>query len=167
MLGFLVHVSDDGGKSFREDAFKKVHPDCHELVIDPAKRDRLLLGTDGGLYQTYDAGKTWDYLNRFAGGEFYRINVDLGTPYRICGGLQDNLNWVGPSRTFTKEGIVNGDWVNIGGGDGFSCVFDPKDPNVVYAESQGGELHRFDLGSGAAKGLSAFVEPAQHIVVEH
>jgi photosystem II stability/assembly factor-like uncharacterized protein len=153
VLGFLVHVSDDGGATFREDAFKKVHPDCHALEIDPAKRDRLLLGTDGGLYQSYDSGKTWDYLNRFAAGEFYRINVDMSTPYRICGGLQDNLNWVGPSRTFTKEGIVNGDWINIGGGDGFSCIFDPNDPNVVYAESQGGELHRFHLGSGATKGL--------------
>jgi photosystem II stability/assembly factor-like uncharacterized protein len=153
VLGYLVHVSDDGGKTFREDAFKKVHPDCHALAIDPAKRDRLLLGTDGGIYQTYDAGKTWDFLNKFAAGEFYRINVDMATPYRICGGLQDNLNWVGPSRTFTKDGIVNSDWINIGGGDGFSCVFDPNDPNVVYAESQEGELHRFHLASGAAKTL--------------
>jgi photosystem II stability/assembly factor-like uncharacterized protein len=153
LLGYLMHVSDDGGVTFREDAFKKVHADCHALVIDPAKRDRLLLGTDGGLYQTFDAGKTWDFLNRFAAGEFYRINVDMQTPYRICGGLQDNLNWVGPSRTYSKEGIVNSDWINIGGGDGFSCVFDPNDPNVVYAESQEGELHRFDLGSGGLKTL--------------
>lgn len=153
VLGYLVHVSDDGGKTFREDAFKKVHPDCHALEIDKTKRDRLLLGTDGGLYQSYDVGKTWDYLNRFAAGEFYRVNVDMGTPYRICGGLQDNLNWVGPSRTFSKEGIVNNDWINVGGGDGFSCVFDPNDPDVVYAESQEADLMRFNLGSGAAKSL--------------
>jgi photosystem II stability/assembly factor-like uncharacterized protein len=153
LLGYLVHVSDDGGKTFREDAFKKVHADCHALAIDPAKRDRLLLGTDGGVYQSYDAGKTWDFLNRFAAGEFYRVNIDMSTPYRICGGLQDNLNWVGPSRTFSKEGIVNGDWINVGGGDGFSCVFDSSDPSVVYAESQEGELHRFHLGSGAMKVL--------------
>jgi photosystem II stability/assembly factor-like uncharacterized protein len=153
VLGYLVHVSDDGGASFREDAFKKVHADCHALEIDPRKTDRLILGTDGGLYQTYDAGKTWDFLNRFAAGEFYRINVDMETPYRICGGLQDNLNWVGPSRTFSKEGIVNSDWINIGGGDGFSCVFDPKDKDVVYAESQEGELHRFNMGSGGIKVL--------------
>jgi photosystem II stability/assembly factor-like uncharacterized protein len=153
VLGYLLHVSDDGGQSFREDAFKKVHADCHALTIDPGKRDRLLLGTDGGLYQSYDAGKTWDFLNRFAAGEFYRVNVDMSTPYRICGGLQDNLNWVGPSQTYAKEGIVNGDWINVGGGDGFSCVFDARDPNVIYAESQEGELHRFSIDSGALKVL--------------
>jgi len=148
LLGYLVHVSDDGGRTFREDAFKKVHPDTHALVIDPAKRERLILGTDGGAYQSYDAGKTWDFLNRFAAGEFYRINLDASTPYRICGGLQDNLNWVGPSRTMSKEGILNSDWINVGGGDGFSCVFDPLHPNFVYAESQEGEIHRFDLDNG-------------------
>jgi photosystem II stability/assembly factor-like uncharacterized protein len=159
VLGFMIHVSDDGGATFREDAFKKVHPDCHDLVIDPARRDRLLLGTDGGVYQSYDAGKSWQFQNNFAAGEFYRISVDQSTPYRICGGLQDNLNWVGPSATFTKDGIVNTDWINIGGGDGFSCVFDALDPNVVYAESQEGELHRFDLGSGQAKTLKP--QPAE------
>lgn len=153
VLGFMLHVSDDGGVTFREDAFKNVHPDCHELVVDPAARDRLLLGTDGGIYQTFDAGKTWDLQNRFAGGEFYRINVDASTPYRICGGLQDNLNWVGPSRTWSKEGILNSDWINVGGGDGFSCVFDPKNPSIVYAESQEGEFHRFDMSSGQLKTL--------------
>jgi photosystem II stability/assembly factor-like uncharacterized protein len=159
VLGFLMHVSDDGGKTFREDAFKKVHADCHALVIDPTRRDRLVLGTDGGAYQTYDAGKTWAFLDKFAAGEYYRINVDQSTPYRICGGLQDNTNWVGPSRTYSKDGILNSDWIQIGGGDGFSCVFDPTDPDIVYAESQEGELHRFNFASGEIKGLKP--EPAE------
>ena len=153
VLGYGLHVSDDGGVTFREDAFKKVHPDCHDLLADPSKKDRLILGTDGGVYQSYDAGKTWDFLNRFAAGEYYRINVDTSTPYRVCGGLQDNTNWVGPSRTFTKDGIQNSDWTQIGGGDGFYCVFDAKDPNVIYAESQEGYLHRIDLASGQMKSL--------------
>jgi photosystem II stability/assembly factor-like uncharacterized protein len=151
LLGYLVHVSDDGGKTFREDAFKKVHADCHDLVIDRTRRDRLVLGTDGGVYQTYDAGKTWDFLDGFAAGEYYRINVDMSTPYRICGGLQDNSNWVGPVRTYNKEGILNSDWFQIGGGDGFSCVFDPTDKDVVYAESQEGEVHRFNMANGEIK----------------
>ncbi|MGH9367394.1 MAG: WD40/YVTN/BNR-like repeat-containing protein, partial [Thermoanaerobaculia bacterium] len=153
VLGYALHVSEDGGKSFREDRFEKVHPDNHALAIDPKRPGRLLLGTDGGAYQSFDYGKSWEHLNRFAAGEFYRLSLDSSDPYRICGGLQDNLNWVGPSRTRSKEGIVNSDWTSIGGGDGFSCVFDPDDPNLVYSESQEGELFRFDLSTGFAKRL--------------
>jgi photosystem II stability/assembly factor-like uncharacterized protein len=159
VLGFALHVSEDGGCTFREDRFGKVHPDCHALVIDPRDPRRLLLGTDGGVYQSYDRGEDWLHLANFAAGEFYRINVDLGSPYRICGGLQDNLNWVGPSRTRSQEGITNADWQNIGGGDGFYCVFHPDDAQIVFAESQGGALHRFDLRTGQYKDLRP--EPAE------
>jgi photosystem II stability/assembly factor-like uncharacterized protein len=159
VLGFAVHVSEDGGKTFREDRFSKIHPDCHALAVDPRNAQHLILGTDGGAYQTYDGGKTVEYLNRFAAGEFYRVNADMSTPYRICGGLQDNLNWVGPSRTYSKEGILNTDWISVAGGDGFYCVFDPDDRQVVYTESQQGEMYRFDLGNGSIKGLRP--EPAE------
>ena len=138
VLGFMLHVSEDGGKTFREDRFAKVHPDTHALTIDPRNPKRMLLGTDGGVYQTYDRATSWTHVNTMAIGEFYRIAVDDGAPYRICGGLQDNLNWVGPSATRTKDGITNADWINIGGGDGFYCAFDPSDGDVVYAESQAG-----------------------------
>ncbi len=170
VAGYMLHVSDDGGRSFREDLFKHVHPDCHALAFpkaDPPKAEapkpgepahppvttRLLLGTDGGVYQSYEGGQNWLHLDHLPAGEFYRITLDNSTPYRIAGGLQDNENWVGPSRTLSKEGIRNTDWTPIGGGDGFSCVFDPQDPNLLYAESQGGTLHRFNLRTGEFKPL--------------
>lgn len=159
LLGYMMHVSDDGGTTFREDHFEKVHPDCHALAIDPRNPKRLILGTDGGVYLSFASGKGWIHLNNFAAGEFYRIAVDMRTPYRIAGGLQDNLNWVGPSATRTKDGIVNSDWVNIGGGDGFYCVFDPHDSNVVYAESQQGYVHKLNLSNGEFKNLRP--EPAE------
>ena len=174
VLGYGLSVSDDGGKTFREDLFGKVHPDCHELVAagtpaprrpvppkegeppEPEKRPvspRLFLGTDGGAYLSADAGGTWGHVDRIPSGQFYRISLDDSSPYRICGGLQDNVNWVGPSRTFTKDGIVNADWIQVGGGDGFWCVFDPVDRNVVYAEAQEGYIHRFHMGGGQVKNL--------------
>ena len=153
VLGFASHVSEDGGKTFREDRFGKVHADCHALAIDPRSPKRLLLGTDGGVYKSVDRGGTWDHLNRFAAGEYYRITLDDRQPYRICGGLQDNVNWVGPSRTFTKEGILNGDWTNLGGGDGFYCVFDAEDDDVIYVESQQGYVHRIDVRTGQITNL--------------
>ncbi len=153
VLGFSAHVSEDGGRSFREDLFSKIHPDWHAMAIDGRDPQRIVVGTDGGLYQTYNRGKTAALLNNFAAGEFYRINVDESAPYRICGGLQDNLNWVGPSQTRSKEGILNTDWINAGGGDGFYCAFDPGDPNVVYTESQQGSLYRFHLANGELREL--------------
>ncbi|MBK6407938.1 MAG: hypothetical protein IPF66_24785, partial [Holophagales bacterium] len=180
VLGFALSVSDDGGRTWREDLFGKVHPDCHELVVtgtpaprrpappkegeppEPEKKPvspRLLLGTDGGAYLSADAGGTWDHVDRIPSGQFYRISLDDSSPYRICGGLQDNVNWVGPSRTFTKDGMVNADWIQVGGGDGFWCVFDPFDRNLVYAESQEGYVHRFHLGSGQVRNLRP--EPAE------
>ena len=159
VLGFALHVSDDGGKTWREDLGQKLHPDLHALAIDPRNPKRLLLGTDGGAYQTFNGGQVWEQLNRMAAGEFYRINVDLSTPYRICGGLQDNENWAGPSRTYSTNGILNQDWQSLGGGDGFYCVFDAENPSVVYTESQEGFIHRIDLSNGQAKVLRP--EPAE------
>ena len=180
VLGYALSVSDDGGRTWREDLFEKVHPDVHDLVVtgvplkprpapvkegeppEPERKPvspRLLLGTDGGAYLSADSGATWAHADNIPSGQYYRISLDDSTPYRICGGLQDNTNWVGPSRTFTKDGIVNSDWIEIGGGDGFWCVFDPFDRNVVYAESQEGYVHRFDLGSGQMKSLRP--EPAE------
>jgi photosystem II stability/assembly factor-like uncharacterized protein len=159
VLGFMLHVSEDGGKTWREDRFKNVHPDNHALAIDPRTPARLLLGTDGGVYQSYDRAAQWAHANTMAIGEFYRIAVDDSTPYRICGGLQDNSNWIGPSATGTKDGILNEDWTDIGGGDGIYCFFDANDPNVVYAESQSGTAYRLNLASGAAKDFRP--EPAE------
>jgi photosystem II stability/assembly factor-like uncharacterized protein len=170
VAGYMLHVSDNGGRSFREDLFGKVHSDCHALAFPkadpptvepptpgepalPPVTSRLLLGTDGGVYQSYEAGQAWLHLNSIPAGQFYRITLDDSVPYRIAGGLQDNLNWVGPSRTRSKEGILNSDWTNIGGGDGFSCAFDPQDRDLIYAESQEGMLHRFNLRTGEFKAL--------------
>lgn len=153
VLGYALHVSDDSGRTWREDRFKSVHPDNHALVIDPAHPRHLFLGTDGGVYQSWAQGAAWEHLARFAAGEFYRVNVDPANPTRVCGGLQDNTNWVGPMATRTAEGIRNADWTTIGGGDGSYCAFDAERPNLVYSESQQGYLTRFDLASGQDKQL--------------
>jgi photosystem II stability/assembly factor-like uncharacterized protein len=173
-LGFALLVSDDGGKNFREDLFEKVHPDCHALVIQPGTTpapkppkpedknkppkppvcQRVLLGTDGGIYQSFAGGKTWEHLNSIPSGEFYRVTLDDTKPFfRIAGGLQDNENWVGPSGIPSKEGIRNSDWQCLAGGDGFYVLFDPADRDVFYAESQEGYVHRINLRNGELREL--------------
>jgi len=174
LLAFALLVSDDGGKNFREDLSEKVHPDCHAFAIQPGTVpppkppkpedkskppkppvcQRVLLGTDGGVYQSFAAGKGWDHLNSIPAGEFYRITLDDTEPYfRIAGGLQDNENWVGPSAVQSKEGIRNSDWTALAGGDGFYVVFDPNDHDMFYAESQQGEVHRINLRNGELRRL--------------
>ncbi|HEX5043289.1 MAG TPA: hypothetical protein VFV75_10310 [Candidatus Polarisedimenticolaceae bacterium] len=153
LLGYTLHVSDDGGKTWREDLAGKLHPDLHALAVDPRNPRRLLLGTDGGVYQSKDDGKGWAHVNGMAAGQFYRVALDDSDPFRICGGLQDNTSWVGPSRTFTKDGIVHADWIQLGGGDGFSCAFDGENPDLVYAESQEGTLFRMNLRTGDSRPL--------------
>ena len=180
VLGFAVLMSDDAGRTFREDHSEKVHPDCHTLVIQPGTVpppkppkpedknkppkpqvcQRVLLGTDGGVYQSYSAGKGWEHLARIPAGQFYRISVDDTQPYyRIAGGLQDNTNWVGPSGVNSKDAVINGDWTTLGGGDGFYVVFDPADRDTFYAESQQGYVHRINLRTGEMRELRP--EPAE------
>src|SRR5215467_7621872 len=180
LLGFALFVSDDAGKDFREDLTEKTHPDDHALAIQPGtvppprppkpeEKDkppkpqvcqRVLLGTDGGVYQSFAGGKNWDHLNKIPAGEFYRISLDDTQPYfRIAGGLQDNENWVGPSAVQSKEAIRNCDWIALAGGDGFYVLFDPKDPDTFYAESQQGEVHRINLQNGEIRRLRP--EPAE------
>ena len=161
--GWGLGVSDDGGRHFRAGLARVAHVDMHAMYIDPEDTDRLILGSDGGAYLSYDRGKTWDFLNNMAVGEFYNVAVDMSDPYRIGGGLQDNGTWIGPSANRRQSGsdslgepghaITNADWWFVNNGDGFHVAFDPLDPNVVFAESQGGELVRIHLDTGRRKRL--------------
>lgn len=156
LLGWQVYVSDDGGRTFRAGLAKKLHVDHHAMWINPDDPDHIIDGNDGGLYVTYDGGKAWDFHNHMAVGQFYNVAVDERDPYRVGGGLQDNGSWIGPSETvrnasgeWSREGSIwNGDWIDIWGGDGFHVAFCPEDPNIVYAESQGGEIGRIHLDTG-------------------
>jgi photosystem II stability/assembly factor-like uncharacterized protein len=155
VCGFELHRSKDGGKLFRAEGNRGVHSDLHALWIDPKDGRHMILGTDGGFYQTYDRAEHWDHLNHLALGQFYHVTVDPRPLYRVYGGLQDNSNWAGPARTLRSTGPVNDDWLLLGGGDGFVCRPDPTDPDLVYSESQGGFIQRLHLKTGKR----AFLRP--------
>jgi photosystem II stability/assembly factor-like uncharacterized protein len=144
-----AQVSTDGGKTFKGYSEKDKHVDNHVCWIDPDNTNHVLMGCDGGLYETYDNATTWNYKSNLPITQFYRVTVDNSKPfYYIYGGTQDNNTLGGPSRTINATGITNQDWFITVGGDGFKTVVDPVDPNIVYSEWQYGGLIRYDRKSG-------------------
>lgn len=143
------HATLDGGKTWKKINEKYKHVDNHCMWINPDDPDHYIMGCDGGLYTTYDDAASWSFHANLPITQFYKVAVDQDAPfYNIYGGTQDNFSIGGPSRTSSNSGIVNSDWFITKGGDGFESAIDPKDPNIVYAQSQYGWLVRFDKQSG-------------------
>jgi photosystem II stability/assembly factor-like uncharacterized protein len=144
-----LRFSDDGGRTMRP-AAEAVHVDFHAIWIDPNDPERIVLGNDGGIAISFDRGGNYHFPNVFPIGQFYNISHDMGIPYRVCGGLQDNYSWCGPSRK-PNGGISNHDWFVLGGGDGFVTQQDPRDPDIIYSESQGGNMRRLNYATGESE----------------
>ena len=145
----LIQVSEDGGKTFRPLGERWKHVDNHALWIDPRDSDHLIIGCDGGLYETWDRGQTYRYTENLPITQFYKVAVDNDTPfYNVYGGTQDNATQGGPSRTNNVHGIRNSDWFVTVFGDGFDPVIDPLNPNIIYSQWQYGGLVRYDRRSG-------------------
>lgn len=152
VMGISLHRSRDGGASFRTTA-GGVHPDHHAMWIDPRDGEHVILGNDGGVYVTWDDSETWDHLDVLPLAQFYNVAVDTRSPYWVYGGLQDNGSWGGPSAT-RGRGIPTASWIKTNGGDGFRCAVDPRDPDVVYSESQNGMIVRRNLGTGETRRIT-------------
>ena len=147
-------ITRDGGKTWSQLGEEYKHVDNHVHWIDPNDPDFMLSGCDGGIYHTYDAGKTWVFHGNLPVTQFYKVEVDNSTPfYYIYGGTQDNFSLGGPSRSRNAHGITNGDWFVTQLGDGFESQIDPQNPNIVYAQYQYGGLTRFDKASGEMTGI--------------
>lgn len=150
--GFSLTVSEDGGKTFSSGGFGGgPHSDHHALWIDPRDPKTLILGTDGGVYISYDQGNRWRFVGALPVSQFYHVTYDMERPYNVYGGLQDNGSWVGPSEAI--GGIRNRHWKNIGGGDGFWAMRDSADADYVYSESQGGSITRININTGESRDI--------------
>jgi photosystem II stability/assembly factor-like uncharacterized protein len=151
VLGVQIHISDDGGKTFIENG--ALHSDHHAMWINPKNSNHIIDGTDGGIGISWDKGATWDAVYNMDLGQFYHVTYDMDTPYNVCGGLQDNYTWCGPSATRSRQGIPNDSWFTIHGGDGFEAQIDPTNSRIIYAESQDGNISRIDRVSNERKSI--------------
>ena len=153
MGGVNLHMTNDGGKSMVTNAAQSIHSDFHTIWIDPNNPNHLKIGGDGGVAQSYDMSRTWVQLSNVPLALFYHISYDMETPYNVCGGLQDNYTWCGPSQVRFVRGIVNHDWFQVQGGDGFVGLPDLRDSRIIYSESQDGNMQRKNKITGESKNI--------------
>ncbi|NUN99801.1 MAG: hypothetical protein HUU01_04205 [Saprospiraceae bacterium] len=152
-LWSILSKSEDGGKTFESWVGWKIHPDHHAFWISPDDPDYIIEGNDGGLNISHDGGRNWRFAENLPLAQFYHINYDMSIPYRVCGGMQDNGSWVGPSAVWKAGGIRNADWKEVYFGDGFDVAIRPDDGRYCYAMSQGGNLGYVDMLTGFTRDL--------------
>ena len=149
VMDVFIHYTPDGGKNFQRLNSRFKHVDNHSLVFDPHDEDYLMVGCDGGIYESWDRGDSWKFHDNLPIVQFYRVGLDNDFPfYNVYGGTQDNSTLFGPSRTISRQGITNSDWTLALGGDGFQARVDPEDPNTVYCQYQYAGIVRYDRKSG-------------------
>ena len=151
LMNVRILTSEDGGKTFNQLKEREKHSDNHSIAFRKNDPNYLLIGTDAGIYESFDLAENWKYLKNLPITQFYKVAVNNAFPfYHIFGGTQDNGSAGGPSRTDERQGIRNANWYKILGADGHQTATDPVYDDIVYGEFQQGVLHRVDLKTGEA-----------------
>jgi len=149
LMDVRTQVSHDHGRTFYRMSESDKHSDNHAIAFRADDPDYILMGTDGGLFETYDGTESWRFISNLPITQYYKVAVDDSEPfYRIFGGTQDNGSHGGPSRTDNRHGIRNADWFKTLGADGHQSATEPGNPDIIYAEAQQGRMNRVDLITG-------------------
>ncbi|WP_421790831.1 VPS10 domain-containing protein [Hyphobacterium sp.] len=162
LVSNTTQISNDGGATFRDINNENKHVDDHAIGFHPTDPDYMLVGSDGGLYETHDDEQTWRFIANMPITQFYDIAVDDAEPfYNVYGGTQDNNTQLGPSRTDSRHGIRNADWEITLFGDGHEPDVEPGNPDIAYSSWQQGNLVRFDRTTGEIVYIRAQPQPGE------
>jgi len=162
-MDVFIQVTRDGGASFDNlGTGRAAHSDNHAFWIDPHNGRHVMTGTDAGLYESFDQGQTWRHFPNLPVSQFYKVALDNAEPFfSMLGGAQDLGTLHGPSRTTNAEGVRNEDWYMPMGADGYGVAIDPRDPNILYLETQVGNLYRVDRRSEEALSIQPQAAPGE------
>ena len=151
VVGVGMFYTLDGGKTWplgrRQDRFQTNFGDNRVFWIDPKDPRHMMLGSDGGIYSTWDGGLTMNHYYQIPLGEVYHVEADMETPYNIYIGLQDHEAWKAPSNGWSGA-ITPADWVITGMWDGMYTKVDPENNRYIYYTTQFGSHHRVDQATG-------------------
>ena len=153
--GWIPTITENAGTTWRT-LDRSIHADLHTAWFDPNNGKHILVGTDGGVYESFDRGSSFRMWNNLPLSQFYHVSVDLADPYHVYGGMQDNGSWYAPSSS--PGGIENHDWTSTFGGDGFYSFRHPTKPHLVFSEAQGGMLYRWDERTGRANSIKPYAD---------
>ncbi|MEO6446145.1 MAG: hypothetical protein ABIZ91_19085, partial [Gemmatimonadaceae bacterium] len=152
--------SSDSGKTFVSPR-QSLHGDDRMVWVDPKDSRHLIKADDGGVGISYDRGIKWLYVTSLPVSQFYHVSASTSSPYFVCGGLQDNGSWCGPSQTYSTQGILNDDWFRVGGGDGFHNVIDTTDNRTVYVSSQYLGITKVDIVTRESKNIRPTIKEGE------
>lgn len=161
-MSFNLMESKDGGKTATV-ADRGVHSDHHALWIDPKNPQRIIQGNDGGVFLSTDGARTWRFLDDLPIEQFYMVSASSSEPYSLCGGLQDNSSWCGPSSDLSRNRVSGAAWYTVVGGDGEYAVFAPSSPDIVYSDSQNASIERVDLKTHLSHSVRPYLPGVEEV----
>lgn len=153
VLNVSYHKSTDGGKTFK--SANAPHGDHHDLWIDPANSQRMIIADDGGAQVSEDGGATWSSEMNQPTSQFYRVTTDNSFPYRIYGAQQDNST-IRIRHRNDGSSITESDWEPTAGGESGWIAPDPLDNDIVYGGSYGGYLTRENHRTGTSRSVNVY-----------
>jgi photosystem II stability/assembly factor-like uncharacterized protein len=158
----LMLYSEDGGQTWPDCQWppqvlsSTIFGDHRTLWMDPDDGRHLMVGSDGGLYESFDRGKSFTHHVQIPLGEIYGVETDNANPYNVYLGLQDHEAWKGPSNSWSGQ-IGAADWVITGMWDGMYTRVDQQDNRWLYTTTQFGAHLRVDQ----LRGERTTIEPKE------